>query len=188
MGFLSSVIPRQLLPLKVPYSRLGTQVGLSPSGNPRTGPGHYDNEQKTNLTSHIMSHPESTKGYTMGARTAPRLEPGPKFQTPVPAQYQSHLHDPKVMVTSKRPFGCGCKRFPVRRREMFEIAPGPGTYNHVFKRNRKVLWPQSFGGSPVHMPTVTQPSTISRNTAKLSSTKEELKFHRKLAYLKLYYD
>ncbi|XP_076472012.1 ciliary microtubule-associated protein 3-like isoform X4 [Babylonia areolata] len=167
MGFLSSVIPRQLLPLKVPYSRLGTQVGLSPSGNPRTGPGHYDNEQKTNLTSHIMSHPESTKGYTMGARTAPRLEPGPKQEED--RDHLSEYQDATSLSSDGK-------------------TKWPGTYNHVFKRNRKVLWPQSFGGSPVHMPTVTQPSTISRNTAKLSSTKEELKFHRKLAYLKLYYD
>ncbi|XP_076450395.1 ciliary microtubule-associated protein 3-like [Babylonia areolata] len=111
-----------------------------------------------------------------------------QFQTPGPTQYQRHHTDPKTFKTSNKPFEVGSDRFPVRRRDIFQVSPGAGTYEHEVPRNRQVQWHQAFGGAPVMMPPISIKSTIQQNTDKLYSTKEEKKFQRKLAYLKLYYD
>lgn len=43
-----------------------------------------------------------------------------------------------------------------------------GTYEHEIPRNRKVQWHQSFGGTPIHMPSIKIQSTIDKNTDKVS--------------------
>lgn len=43
----------------------------------------------------------------------------------------------------------------------------PGTYEHSISKNRKVDWHQSFGGTPISLPSITQHSTIDRNTEKV---------------------
>ncbi|KAL8579188.1 hypothetical protein ACOMHN_010772 [Nucella lapillus] len=186
VAFMSSM-ERKMFPIKMPYNRFGNEV--SPlRGAPQRGPGCYDNEEKTNFMYQIDSHLESNKGYTLGARSAPRLTRARKFQTPAPSHYQSHHTDPRTFTTSNKPFEVGSDRFPVGRKEITEVLPGPGTYEHETPTNRQVQWHQSFGGSPIMMPPISIKSTIQQNTDKLYSTKEEKKFHRKLAYLKLYYD
>jgi hypothetical protein len=42
-----------------------------------------------------------------------------------------------------------------------------GTYDHDIARNRQVDWHQSFGGTPINLPSVKQHSTIDRNTEKV---------------------
>ena len=44
-----------------------------------------------------------------------------------------------------------------------------GTYEHESKANRKVDWHQSFGGSPINLPSVKQYSTIPSNTEKVGT-------------------
>ncbi|KAK7098859.1 ciliary microtubule-associated protein 3-like [Littorina saxatilis] len=186
LAFMSSM-ERDMFPIKMPYNRFGNEV-LPLRGAPHRGPGCYNNEEKTNLLYQIESHLESRKGYTLGARTGPRLQKGSKFLTPAPSHYQRHHTGPRTFLTSNKPFEVGSDRFPVRRKEMMEVLPGPGTYEHEIPHNRQVQWHQSFGSSPIMMPPISIKSTIQKNTDKLYSTKEEQKFHRKLAYLKLYYD
>lgn len=64
----------------------------------------------------------------------------------------------------------------------------PGNYEHEIERNRQVQWHQSFGSAPIKLPDVKVKSTIGSNTAKLLSTRDAKKHHRRLAYLKLYWD
>lgn len=68
------------------------------------------------------------------------------------------------------------------------LACRAGCYEHDIPRNRHVQWHQSFGGAPIKLPDVNIKSTIGSNTAKLLSTRDAKKHHRKLAYLKLYWD
>ena len=63
-----------------------------------------------------------------------------------------------------------------------------GSYEHGVARNRHVKWHQSFGGAPIKLPDVHIKSTIGTNTAKLLSTRDAKKHHRRLAYLKLYWE
>lgn len=177
---------REMFPVKMPYNRFGNEV-LPLRGAPHRGPGCYNNEEHTNFMYQISARVESKRGYTLGARTGPRLSRSSKFLTPAPDHYQQHHTDPITFETDKKPFLVGADRFPVTRRETTEAKPGPGAYELAIPRNRQVHWHQSFGGSPIMMPPISIKSTIEKNTDKLYSTKEEQKFHRKLAYLKLYY-
>ncbi|CAG5125188.1 unnamed protein product, partial [Candidula unifasciata] len=177
---------RELFPVKTSKDRFGNE--LCPlKGAPHRGPGCYDNDKKTNLVHLLETKIMSTKGYTLAARTGPRLAKEVAFQTPCPTEYQRHYHDPKNSQESKKPFQTGADRFTMSKKDIINAVPGAGTYEHQIHLNRKVQWHQSFGGSPVFLPTVALRSTIDRNTEKLYSTKEEKKYQRKLAYLKLYY-
>lgn len=182
-----SSMKRQMFPLKMPYNRFGNEI-LPVRGAPHRGPGCYDNEEKTNLMYELETHQESNKGYVLGARTGPRMARTPTFRTPAPPHYQRHHTDPLTFRKSRKPFEVGSDRFPVRRQERIEVNPGPGTYEHMIPKNRQVQWHQSFGGPPILMPPISIKSTIESNTDKLYSTKEEQKFNRKLAYLKLYFE
>lgn len=63
-----------------------------------------------------------------------------------------------------------------------------GCYEHGVPKNRHIQWHQSFGGAPIKLPDVHIKSTIGTNTAKLLSTRDAKKHHRRLAYLKLYWE
>ncbi|VDH99133.1 Hypothetical predicted protein [Mytilus galloprovincialis] len=130
----------------------------------------------------------SNKGYSMGARTGPRIRRDFVFRTPCPTSYQKNNTDLQTFETDNKPFLVGADRFPIYKRDIVDVLPGAGTYEHEIPKNRKVQWHQSFGGTPILMPSITVQSTINKNTDKLYSTKEEQKYHRKLAYLKLYYE
>ncbi|KAL4224741.1 hypothetical protein ACF0H5_015438 [Mactra antiquata] len=212
-----TTLDRELFPTKMPQNRFGNEI-CPLRGAPHRGPGCYENEDKTNFWYDIEHKINSTKGYTLGARTGPRfyrenvgtfvkmntnldlLDPFgniemfarqstiDKYQTPSPTAYQTTCTDAKTFDLSKKPFLVGADRFPVYRRDINEVLPGPGAYEHQIKRNRQVQWHQSFGGTPVMMPEIQVRSIIDRNTEKLYSTKEEKKFNRKLAYMKLYYE
>ncbi|RUS76007.1 hypothetical protein EGW08_016252 [Elysia chlorotica] len=177
---------REMFPTKMAQDRFGNE--LCPlRGAAHRGPGCYDNEEKTNFSYQVDNKLVSTKGYSMGARTGPRFMRGNNFKTPCPTEYQQHRNDPMEFETSKKPFEIGSDRFPLYKRDLVDVVPGAGTYEHEIPRNRKVQWHQSFGGNPILLPSITLRSTIDRNTEKLYSTKEERKYHRKLAYLKLYF-
>ncbi|KAK3597619.1 hypothetical protein CHS0354_030170 [Potamilus streckersoni] len=182
-----TTMDRELFPVKMPYNRFGNEI-VPLRGAPHRGPGCYENEDKTSFSYQIEHKINSSKGYTLGARTGPRLQKEAVFQTPSPTAYQTQCTEAKEFEKSKKPFYIGAERFPVYKRDEAEVLPGPGAYEHQIKKNRKVQWHQSFGGEPIMMPQAQVRSTIDKNTEKLYSTKEEKKYHRKLAYLKMYYD
>ncbi|XP_064635890.1 ciliary microtubule-associated protein 3-like [Lineus longissimus] len=180
-----TTLDREMFPSSMPYNRFGNEIAPL-RGAPHRGPGCYNNEEVSNFK-YIADHKiTSTKGYSLGARTAERLK---KIDQGVPAAptYQTTCTDPKVFSPAFKPFSNGAMRFPEYKRDLV-VLPGPGTYEHNIKCNRQVKWHDSFGGAPINLPQVQIQSTIDKNTDKLFSTKEEKKYHRKLAYLKLYYD
>ncbi|XP_052798354.1 protein pitchfork-like isoform X4 [Mya arenaria] len=181
-----TTLDREMFPTKMPQNRFGNEI-CPLRGAPHRGPGCYENEEKTNFWYDIEHKINSTKGYTLGARTGPRFPKKNVFQTPSPMAYQTTCTDLKEFETSEKPFLVGAERFPVYRRDIEEVLPGAGAYEHQVRRNRKVQWHQSFGGAPILMPTIQVRSIIDQNTEKLYSTKEEKKYNRKLAYMKLYY-
>jgi len=185
MSFMTTK-DREMFPMKMAQDRFGNE--LCPlKGAPHRGPGCYENEEKTNFMYQIDHHLTSRKGYTMGARTGPRFHRDNPHKTPCPTEYQQQQMDNTSVVPCKKPFEIGSDRFPVFKRDLVDVVPGAGAYEHEIPRNRKVQWHQSFGGSPILLPSITIRSTIDKNTEKLYSTKEERKYHKKLAYLKLYY-
>ncbi|KAJ8298588.1 hypothetical protein KUTeg_022648 [Tegillarca granosa] len=104
-------------------------------------------------------------------RGAPHRGPGcydnEEFETPCPTEYQQHCTDLKTFELDKKPFLVGADRFPVYKRDIVDVLPGPGTYEHQIPKNRKVQWHQSFGGTPILLPSITVKSTIDKNTEKL---------------------
>ncbi|KAK6190875.1 hypothetical protein SNE40_002648 [Patella caerulea] len=183
-----TTLDRELFPTKMPPNRFGNEV-VPLRGAPHRGPGCYENEEKTNFWYGVEHKITSEKGYTLGARTAARIPKHTVIQNPCPTTYQKTCTDPKTFETSKKPFEVGAERFQTKKSStsIMEASPGPGTYDQSNPRNRQVQWHQSFGGAPVMLPEISVQSTIHKNTDKLFSTKEEKKFFRKLAYLKLYY-
>lgn len=178
---------RTLFPIHMAPNRFGND--LKPlRGQPNTGPGKYENEEVSNFIYQIDHFKTSSKGYTLGARTGPRMRKEFMEITPSPQEYQTDCTEPIVFDPAYKPFSAAAPRFPVYKRDVEEVTPGAGTYEHDIERNRKVQWHQSFGGSPILLPPVPIKSTINQNTSKLLSTKEAKKHHRRLAYLKLYYD
>ncbi|CAG2206829.1 unnamed protein product [Mytilus edulis] len=160
-----TTLDRELFPIKMPRNRFGNEIAPL-RGAPHRGPGCYENEDKTNFIYQVDTKLLSNKGYSMGARTGPRIR-------------RDFVIKNKKMDSL---FGINLK---------FTNSPSScvaGTYEHEIPKNRKVQWHQSFGGTPILMPSITVQSTINKNTDKLYSTKEEQKYHRKLAYLKLYYE
>ncbi|KAK2183785.1 hypothetical protein NP493_289g01036 [Ridgeia piscesae] len=95
--------------------------------------------------------------------------------------------EPRTFEVSYKPFSQASERFPLYKRDITEINPGPGSYDHELDQNRHIKWQEAFGTTPINLPEVKVHSTIHKNTEKLMSTKEEKKFKRRLAYLKLYY-
>lgn len=182
-----TTLDRGIFPSDVAPTRFGND--LSPiRGAPDRGPGKYDNEEFTNFWYQVKNKITSEKGYSLGARTAKRFPKQYHFSTPAPDTYQTKCTERKEFDPAYRPFNSAASRFIVTKKDMEEVLPGPGTYEHEISRNRKVNWHQTFGGAPINLPAVNQHSTIDRNTEKLLSTKEEKKYHRRLAYLKMYYD
>lgn len=182
-----TTLDRELFPIKMPRNRFGNEIAPL-RGAPHRGPGCYENEDKTNFIYQSDTKVLSNKGFSMGARTGPRMRRDLVFKTPCPTEYQKNNTDLQLFETDKKPFLVGADRFPIYKRDIVDVLPGAGTYEHEIPRNRKVQWHQSFGGTPILMPSITVQSTINKNTDKLYSTKEEQKYHRKLAYMKLYYD
>ena len=58
--------------MEMPPTRFGNEIKPI-RGQPNTGPGAYENEVYTNFQYQTDHYLTSVKGYTMGARTGPRL-------------------------------------------------------------------------------------------------------------------
>uniref|UniRef100_A0A1I8HWL7 ANK_REP_REGION domain-containing protein n=1 Tax=Macrostomum lignano TaxID=282301 RepID=A0A1I8HWL7_9PLAT len=134
--------------------------------------------KKTNFGYTLEQKVGSTKGYALGARTAPRfrgasggagsdtggLGPGAYH---LPDNYDELQREAaRDRELGRPPFLSATQRFPVFKRDIFEVNPSPGNYEHEVQRNRKVQWQQSFGGTPTNLPSVQQKSTLVQNTDK----------------------
>ncbi|KAI1230998.1 hypothetical protein IHE44_0008437 [Lamprotornis superbus] len=96
------------------------------------------------LKSSISTRPLSTRGYVMGARTAPRFQQKAEMVTPGPATYQPILGEERRCQPAHVPFSSSSPRFPTRILEK-DLYPGPGNYDIDQPLNRKVTWPMKFG-------------------------------------------
>ncbi|KAL8572759.1 hypothetical protein ACOMHN_030341 [Nucella lapillus] len=67
VGFLSSFIPRHILPFGVPHNRLGRKDGVFPRGRSALGPGSYDIEKSFGGTPILM--PAATKQSSISRNT-----------------------------------------------------------------------------------------------------------------------
>jgi len=132
---------RELLPLQPPHTRAGNKLGLR--GQPNLGPGTYDNQEKSTFVYEIEKKPASTKGYSLGSRTAARFTREANADLPGPPSYQEVISKKREFSPAYRPFQCGAARLPPVRPE---LKPGPGTYEHEVTRNRKIQFHGTFGG------------------------------------------
>jgi len=174
---------RTAFPFDVGNHRFGNEMNPI-TGAPDVGPGKYNNAEKTSMKHMMAKRPMSTRGYVLGARCAPRSHSLNKMITPAPSAYQK-ISQYDTTSSSYKPFGVSVDRDPSAKK--MSITPGPGTYDNTAGGCLQVSYSQSFGGAPTDLPQVKQQSTIARNTDKLPTTKEERRYLRKLAYLKLYY-
>lgn len=147
---------------------------------PSLGPGGY-NEKKLDAKPNITS----TRGIYMGARTAPQITPMVTTCNPGPAKYQKDLaiYD---FVPAKKPFGSGAPQAkPDNHRHE---APGPARYNTELPGHTRVRYQQSLGGKVANiLPPPPVKSLFASNADKFPVSLKHRLYHRKLAYLKLYY-
>nr|XP_054761976.1 protein pitchfork-like [Lytechinus pictus] len=181
---------RPLFPASLPVNRIGN--GMALDTKPNRGPGSYDNAEKTTSMYHVENQITSKNGYTMGARTGPRIRKEFQTKTPCPSTYQTKWSVPRTFEPSNKPFEVGANRF-YRNTVDPELTPGAGTYEHNVPRNRKVAYHGTFGGPQLlKVPPndgVLMPEDCKGTTQKsrLMTYKEKRKFAIREAYLSLYY-
>ncbi|KAM5256078.1 ciliary microtubule-associated protein 3 [Ctenodactylus gundi] len=171
---------RKLFPLHHPPNRLGNKF-LPLRGWPHTGPGHCL-EDDYGLAYSLSKIPTSTKGYTLGARTAVRFKPISKDITPYPGMYQKVNTWQEKPKQSFAPFNVMMSRPRSYAKE--PSYPGPGTYNPEKKPPSKVSWPMKFGSPDWCQIPCLQKRTLK---AELSTDKDFKKHRNRMAYLSLYY-
>ncbi|XP_061488238.1 ciliary microtubule-associated protein 3 [Rhineura floridana] len=175
---------RKIFPLCYAPDRLGNE-NVPIKGDPDRGPGAYNHAERTSLLYHLAHRPESTKGYTMGARTTPRFGLLNKHVTPAPTTYQSiwikdhHKHHQPAFA----PFHSNIPRFTEQLQDK-DFFPGPGTYDAYNMPHRHVTWPGKFGSPDWSL----VPTPVKRTLRTELLTDKEFRKHRNLvAYLSIYY-
>ncbi|XP_063153637.1 ciliary microtubule-associated protein 3 [Candoia aspera] len=173
---------KKIFPFFHAPDRLGNEY-TPITGDPDRGPGAYNHAERNCLIYHLAHRPESTKGYTMGARTTPRFVLINKHVTPAPTTYQSIWIKEQKHKPSHFPFHSNIPRFSeqVQDRELF---PGPGTYNPYKMPHRHVTWPGKFGPPDWSLVPMPQKRTF---RAELLTDKEFKKHRNLVAYLSIYY-
>ncbi|CAH8842221.1 unnamed protein product [Trichobilharzia szidati] len=174
---------RLLYPEAIPHHRLG--ITLTPiSNHGLAGPATYD-PQFTGIND-FSKKPMSLRGYTLGARTAPRLTSQlHTTNAPDPGAYQNHINNTLAVKPNKKPFNRCAPRCNISPNVTSTV--GVGTYDITSEIGRRVQWQRDTMLHPVNLPTIEQKSTIPVNTDKLSTTAECKRYQRKLAYLQLYF-
>ncbi|XP_060056973.1 ciliary microtubule-associated protein 3 isoform X2 [Erinaceus europaeus] len=170
---------RKLFPHYYPLTFFGNKF-VPLRGSPHRGPGCYTKDIY-GLAYSLAKVPTSKKGYTLGARTAPRFQSINKNVTPYPGMYQAEYSEEKKKKQSFAPFNVFAPRF----REDSKNIPGPGTYNPIIKPPAKITWPMKFGS-----PDWAQVPCLQKRTLKteLSTDKDFRKHRNRVAYLSLYYN
>ncbi|XP_053854156.1 protein pitchfork-like [Vidua macroura] len=129
---------RKMFPHYFAPDRLGIEV-LGVRGSPFLGPGSYLGPQENILKSSM-----STRGYVLGARTAPRFQQKAQAVSPGPAAYGPFPAERGRGRPAAVPFSSSSRRFPSRPRDQ-DLYPGPGAYELREPSGRKVAWPMKFG-------------------------------------------
>ncbi|XP_077994276.1 ciliary microtubule-associated protein 3-like [Glandiceps talaboti] len=186
-----TTLGRPLFPTNVPPTRVG--VILNSESSPNIGPGTYDNEEVSGFVYQIDKQVTSKRGYSLGARTGPRIRQKFQEKTPCPSAYQKDITDPMTFDPAFKPFQAGALRFPRIQKDP-DLTPGPGTYEHSVPRNRKVGFHGTFGGPQLLkippdggflLPEECKGTTYK---SRLMSYKDARKFKIREAYLSLYWD
>ncbi|KAA3671765.1 uncharacterized protein DEA37_0002423, partial [Paragonimus westermani] len=172
---------RTLFPDSLPTHRLGASMS-KPYGQGTAGPGTYTvsnlevNSYSTRTflyaqiyqPDYLQIKPTSTKGYSLGARTAKRLHSGHKdFITPGPGTYECFAQNKKASCPDKKPFNVRSGRTELKCRGPFS-SPGVGTYDLRSPRCRRIPWQRDMMLKPIDLPQVDQQSTIPINTNKVA--------------------
>ncbi|XP_032414782.1 protein pitchfork isoform X2 [Xiphophorus hellerii] len=134
---------RRIYPRYFPLDRLGNQLKREEARKPpHLGPGCYSNDEFGSIVYNLETRPVSYKGYTLSARTDIRFPP---FKlTPSPQQYQRDQSKSRVPFHGRAPFGSYEYKFKMPKNTSYN-SPGPGIYEHITKKDRKVIWPMCFG-------------------------------------------
>jgi len=170
---------RNNFPTGQAHDRMGASIKMI-KGQPNTGPGTYHNHDYNTIKTNSDRWMTSKLGYTCSARTAPRIAKQHQEKTPDPSHYQRNTTLPKLKPPNMYGFNCTQERFNAEDVH----GPGPGTYDHEFKVNRKVIWPEQFG-KPIFP---IEPNLPQRSLkTELLVDKEYRKFKNKVAYFRLYY-
>ncbi|XP_046849000.1 protein pitchfork-like [Xenia sp. Carnegie-2017] len=182
-----STLNRKLLPLNVPPTRFGNKLRIPRA--PNLGPGRYDNDEVSTFTYAMDHRPCCSKGYTLGARTAHRFGKSLHLNTPGPQAYQEINGKPLEISPAFRPFQSGSSRFPpVHSKKQKNGEPGPGTYEHMVVKNRKLKYLGSFGGpQTLVLPVRTRNHEGTNVKLRLMTEKDVKKLRHKEAYLSLYF-
>ncbi|XP_069489152.1 ciliary microtubule-associated protein 3 isoform X2 [Ambystoma mexicanum] len=173
---------RELFPYHCAPDRLGNEMAPI-RGEPHCGPGSYRNEEVTNMIYLMSKKPESTRGYALGARTAPQYPLEKTIQSPGPAAYQSYWSKERVFTPAYAPFSISADRFSSKVPEA-ERRPGPGVYELGVPCSKRVTWPMKFGS-----PDWSQVPSLEKRTlrSELITDKEFRKHRNRVSYLSLYY-
>ncbi|KER25025.1 hypothetical protein X801_03054 [Opisthorchis viverrini] len=143
------------------------------------------NPFQIDMKDNIHVKPTSTKGYTLGARTAKRESRVLQDAfAPGPGTYDPH-ETKKPIKMCFLPFNQASGR--VTQTITGSDVPGVGTYNLRTSNCRRIPWQRDTMLRPIDLPQVEQKSTIPVNTNKLPTTTECKRYQRKLAYLQLYF-
>ncbi|KAM6456738.1 ciliary microtubule-associated protein 3 isoform 3-T3 [Liasis olivaceus] len=115
---------KKIFPFFHAPDRLGNAY-IPIKGDPDRGPGAYNHAERNNLIYNLANRPESTKGYTMGARTTPRFELINKHVTPAPTTYQSIWIKEHKHKTAHFPFHSSIPRFSEQTWNLQPIQDAP---------------------------------------------------------------
>uniref|UniRef100_A0A8D2Q163 Primary cilia formation n=1 Tax=Varanus komodoensis TaxID=61221 RepID=A0A8D2Q163_VARKO len=174
---------KRIFPFSYAPDRLGNEH-VPVRGEPHRGPGAYNHGERTTLLYLLAHRPESTKGYTMGARTTPRFG--------IPSKVKAYF----IICCSINPDLMNCKtvllvycRFvSYLKNLLFSLSIflcRPGTYDPNKMPHRHVTWPGKFGSPDWSL----VPTPVKRTfRTELLSDKEFRKHRNLVAYLSLYYD
>ncbi|XP_022781419.1 protein pitchfork-like [Stylophora pistillata] len=146
-----TTLDRELLPLKIPANRFGNELALR--GAPNRGPGCYYNAEGTGFIYELERRPVCRRGYSVGARTAPRFPKPAHLDVPGPSTYQEIISKPVHFDEAFKAFNIGATRFPPINQDHGH--PGPGAYEFDAIRDRKVKYHGSFGGPQTLITSVT---------------------------------
>uniref|UniRef100_A0A8C9Q1A5 Uncharacterized protein n=1 Tax=Spermophilus dauricus TaxID=99837 RepID=A0A8C9Q1A5_SPEDA len=129
--------PRRLFPDFYPPNRMGNNF-LPLRGFPHTGPGCYMTDSY-GLAYNLTKIPTSTKGYTLGARTAMRFKPVNKESTLHPVKYQRVENWKEKTKQSFVPFNVFMPRFQSYSKDNF-----PGYYEQLFYIESQILCMEKY--------------------------------------------
>nr|XP_031362841.1 protein pitchfork [Lonchura striata domestica] len=171
---------RKMFPQHFGADRLGIEA-LGAQGSPFLGPGSYLGPENI-LKSSTSTRPMSTRGYVMGARTAPRFQQKAQFPHSHPQFPHSHPSSLTPIPNSLTPIPIPSLPSPIPT-----FPSPPGTYELRGPPTTGVSWPMKFGA-----PDWAKVPRPAQRTAKLQVQRITLdkKFHKtqgREAYLKLYH-